>query len=318
MRNPVIVLKNMTNIEMLFKDMPFKNFFLAASAALALQACSDSTDFDFQPGIDAQVAEVAALADSQALFDPSASPPQIPFPSTFVFAGTEDGTANIPVADPTDLQDPLVGINQLDGFSTLSPIATPLNRDINPETIAVGSSVVVVEVEANVASGFATTGIIATVGPEAITALATPGNLVLQPLQPLLPNSTYLVLLTNALEDTTGAPLERSLTYSLLAGETDLIDPTTGALQQIIQSHLAVADGVDVPRDSVVLSFTFNTQSIRETLQAVQDVTIPRPLVVAETGGLTTATFLEGASGAADIWIGSLDVPYYQTAEQRQ
>ena len=293
--------------------MNLKKLLIALPTALLLQACSDDTDFDFQSSLDEQAAEVAAAADSQALFDPGGTPPVIPFPSTLVFAGTTDGTVNIPVEDPTDLQNPLVGINQLDGFSTISPIATPVNSDINPESIAIGSSVVVIEVEANVATGFASTGVIAPVGPDAITALATPGNIVLQPLQPLRPNSTYLVLLTNALEDTDGAALERSLTYSLLAGETELIDPTTSVLQQITQSHLAIADGVGVPRENVILSWTFNTQSIRETLMAVQEVTTPQPLVVAEAG-LTTGTLVPGGGGAADIWIGTLDVPYYQTA----
>ena len=295
--------------------MNFSKILLALPAALLLQACSDSSDFDFQPGIDQQAADVIASADSQALFDPSATPPAIPFPSTLVFNGSDDGTINIPVNDPTDLQDPQVGINQLDGLSTLSPISTPLNRDVNPDTVAVGTSVVVVEVQANISTGFATSGVISPLGPDAITAFASPGNLVIQPLQPLQPSSTYLVLLTDALEDTTGAPLERSFTYTLLAGETPLVDPTTSALQQIIQSHLAVADGVGVPRDTVVLSFTFNTQSIRETLAAVQNVSTPQPLIVAETG-LTTETINEAApgSGSADIWIGTLDVPYYQTA----
>jgi len=295
--------------------MTIKNLLLAVPAVLVLHACSSESDHDFQPGIDAQQEAVAANAPSQALFDPSNQ--VIPFPNTILalpgMDDVPDGTLNIPVADPTDLQNPQVALNQMDGFSTTSPIVSPMNSALNQDTLILGTNLHVLEVTVDPALGFATTGIVGPVGADRIAAIAAPGNLVLQPVRPLNPNSAFLVLLTNGIQDTDGAPLERSLTYSLMAGETDLIDPQQAALQGLTRSHLAVGSAAGVAPDSVVLSFTFTTQSIRETLQAVKDATTPQPFLAVKAGGTTTATLNPAAAGKADIWVGTLDVPYYLT-----
>ena len=60
--------------------MTFKPMFLLVPAALLLQACSDDLDHDFQPGIDAQAAAVAANTPSQAVFDPGRRRSRHPFP----------------------------------------------------------------------------------------------------------------------------------------------------------------------------------------------------------------------------------------------
>ena len=195
--------------------MTFKPMFLLVPAALLLQACSDDLDHDFQPGIDAQAAAVAANTPSQAVFNPGGDDPAIPFPSTLLFAGSTDGTVNIPVDDDTNLADPSVALNQLDGFSTISPIVTPMNSQLDPDTVVVGETIRIFEVEADVATGFASTGFIAELGAQDMVAIATPDNLILQPTQPLAPNTTFLVLLTDGLQNTNGAALERSLIYSI-------------------------------------------------------------------------------------------------------
>lgn len=293
--------------------MTIKNLLLCVPAVMLLQACSDSSDHDFQPGIDAQAQAVAANTPSQAVFSPADGASAIPFPSTLVYAGSTDGTINIPVDDPTDLVNPLVALNQMDGFSTISPIVTPMNSQLDPATVLVGNTLRIFEVEASVLTGFATTGLIRELTADEIFPIAAPTNLILQPLRPLAANSTYLVLLTDGLQDTEGSALARSLTYGLLAGETDLtVEPLTG-LQALTRSHLAIGGAAGVTPDNVILSFTFNTQSIRETLQAVNDTTTAQPFVAARAG-VTTATLNPAAGGRADIWIGTLDVPYYQTA----
>ncbi len=294
--------------------MTMKKLLLALPAVFALHACSSDSDHNFQPGIDSQAEAVVANAPSQAVFNPGAASPVIPFPSTLIYSGSQDGTINIPVADPNNLGDPQVALNQMDGFSTISPIVTPMNRQLDPASVGVGTSVVVLEVDASITMGFATTGVVAPVGADAIAAIPAPGNLILQPLRPLNPNSTYLVLLTNDLTDAEGTPLVRSLTYSLLASATDLTVAPLDGLQQVTRSHLAVASGVGIEPENVVLSWTFNTQSIREVLQSVKDNTTAQPFAAIKVAGATTTTFAEGAQGKADIWIGALDVPYYQTA----
>ena len=80
-------------------------------SVLALGACSDSSSFDFTQDI-----EDAANA---------VPPPDIPFPSTTLFAGSVDGTLNIPLGDGVaedDFSDPTVALNALDGFALTQPL----------------------------------------------------------------------------------------------------------------------------------------------------------------------------------------------------
>jgi len=51
--------------------MKINTLLIALPAALALSACSDDSDHDFQGGIDSQAAEVQAAAPSAPLFDPT-------------------------------------------------------------------------------------------------------------------------------------------------------------------------------------------------------------------------------------------------------
>lgn len=294
--------------------MNIKNLLIAIPAVLALQACSDDDNRNFQDSIDAQAAEVLANTDSNAPFNPTGSPPVLPFPTTLFFTGSDDGTVNLPAADPDNIADPQVALNQLDGFSTTSPISTPMVRALDPESIVIGSSVVVLQVVAVSGLGFAPTAVINNLGPDEITAVSTENSLILQPLQPLNQNATYLVLLTNELRDLAGNDLEASLTYRLLAGDIDLTaSPAQSQLQDLIRFHLTAGESAGVASESVILSWTFNTQSIRNTLQAVKDASTAQPFL-ATPSGATTSTFSPAAAGHADVWVGTLDVPFYQTA----
>ena len=145
--------------------MKLKNLLIALPTVLALSACSDDSDHDFQGGIDSQAAEVQTDTESAPLFDPTGSPPVLPFPSTLFFLGSTDFTVNLPAEDPDNTADPLVALNQLDGFSTISPISTPMVRPLDQGSIEVGQSVFVFEVIALAGAGFAPTTIIDTLGP---------------------------------------------------------------------------------------------------------------------------------------------------------
>ena len=57
-------------------------------------------------------------------------------PNNLLLLGTTDLTLNIPVADPTDVSDPKVAMNALDGFSTTAPWSTTFNMPIDATTLA--------------------------------------------------------------------------------------------------------------------------------------------------------------------------------------
>ncbi|MDS4060194.1 MAG: hypothetical protein RKP73_16715, partial [Candidatus Contendobacter sp.] len=89
-------------------------------------------------------ADAATRPDFYAVFNPAAG--QLPFPTNLLFSGSTDGTLNIPVADPTNLADPKVAMNQLDGFSTVAPMTAYFSGALNPTTVKAGSTVRVFEV----------------------------------------------------------------------------------------------------------------------------------------------------------------------------
>ena len=105
-----------------------RTLFLLAPLALAVSACSDDGDHDFDAVAEARAERLPPPPPATVVFDPGAGAAGLPFPIDVVFAGSEDGTLNIPVDDDTDLSDPIVALNLMDGFSTTSPITTGVDR----------------------------------------------------------------------------------------------------------------------------------------------------------------------------------------------
>ncbi len=63
------------------------------------------------------------------------------------FAGSEDGTVNIPIAEgtPEGAAAPTVALNNMDGFSTTAPLTTPVTGTLDESSLVVGESIVVLE-----------------------------------------------------------------------------------------------------------------------------------------------------------------------------
>ena len=115
---------------------------------IAVSGCSDSSNFDFENNI----AEAAANVD----------PPDVPFPSSLLFGGSEDGTLNIPLSaddNPEDFSNPLVALNTLDGFSTTQPLTSNFSSPLDGATAIAGDTVRLFEVTTDAATG-AVTGVI--------------------------------------------------------------------------------------------------------------------------------------------------------------
>ncbi len=288
---------------------------IAAPLLVTLAACSNDADYDFDTSRAELTAEIAARSAPQALFNPDPTAPVLPFPNNLFFQGSTDGTLNLPVAETDDqsLANPRVALNQSDGFSTVAPISTTVSEPLDPETLILGDTVRVYEV--TTAQGIAVTGVLAEVDNPLLLAVRSIGNqLVLIPTVPLKPKTDYMVVLTNGITDVDGEPLTASLVYDLLKGDEELTNPSLEALQgatamQVGQAQ--AASGID-PAD-IALSWVFKTQSIREVLQATEDQSGASTLVLANSD-LNTGSEAVGLQGEADIYVGTLDVPYYLTA----
>ncbi|MFT5044639.1 MAG: pimeloyl-ACP methyl ester carboxylesterase [Porticoccaceae bacterium] len=294
--------------------MKLHHLLVLAPLVGTLAACSSDSNYDFAASDAARAAQVAADSPPQALFSPDPSAPVLPFPNSLFFTGTLDGTLNIPVAATADqsLSNPSIALNQSDGFSTTSPLVTAVSESLDPASLLIGDTIRIFEV--NTAQGIAVTGINGELSnPLLMAAVENNGQLALIPTVPLKPKTDYMVVLTSRITDVDGMPLQPSLIYGLLKGSVVLSNPSLEALRGATGSQLAAAQTVGIDPATVALTWVFKTQSIREVLQAVKDQSAPSALVLGNSGA-NTGTPGIGGQGKADIYVGALAVPYYQTA----
>ena len=302
--------------------MKTKLLFLTVPVALLLHSCSSDSDYDFQTGQDRQLTQAAAAAAASVTFDPAKG--KIPFPNSLLFNGSTDGTINAPVTEPIDPADPTIALNQMDGFSTTAPIVAEFNQPVDPATLQLGSSVRVFEVQ-TVPFGMEGAGAVLAAGAELaanqVFVTLSGSQLVILPLQPLKPKTDYMVVLTNGIKSDQGVELVAGNTFRLakwpeaLTGAAAPLEPVRQLTGTMLAAAAAATAGTEnvIAADDVILSWTFKTQSVRDVLQAVKDQVAPGVLALANTGQ-TTANLPIPMQGKADLYAGTLEVPYYQTA----
>lgn len=290
-----------------------------------LAGCSSDSDYNFK---DSESRQEQAPGASIGSYDPANG--ILPLPNDLLFTGSMDGTLNIPVEDPTDYSNPRVALNTLDGWSTVEPIVAsfvdtfagnfgvageelPIQK-IDPDSVKIADSVRVFEVTRTQQG--AVTGVLAEVDATQILATIIPADpstvgsqLALVPLQPLAESTTYMALITNGVKDVTGIPLARGFTYASLAGPTDLTGDAA-PLQGLIRSMLAAGVGAGVAADSVVLSWTFTTQSTTPVLLTLKDLAVPSQILLQDTQ-VDTGALSASSPDLADIFAGQMSVPYY-------
>ncbi|MGA9852273.1 MAG: hypothetical protein WBR15_05020 [Gammaproteobacteria bacterium] len=273
-----------------------------------------------------------------------------PFPNDLYFNGSTTGTLNIPVlasgaSNPAN--GPTLAMNHLDGFGTQSVINAYFTESLAPASLNT-SDVFVFKVASNplnkaVNPAGTVTPLVqgascSTAGADytvSVSAASDSGGTVLnitpcKPLaasnlqivggQPVPVPSTYLVVLTNSIKDTNGDAASASSDYALiLAADLPALSGgqmgTTGnpQLDQVALftlPQLAVAAGAGIHPQNIVLTFSFSTQYIGTTLAAVEANTPAGVGTVADTG-LNTHAINAALPGLAEVWAGTLKIPYY-------
>jgi hypothetical protein len=159
--------------------------------------------------------------------------------------------------------------------------------------------------------------------------------LVIEPVRPLdsssgATNIGYIVLLTNGIKDKSGSPAVPDNDYAtvkagaladLASGAqtptcASITTPELNGVCRLTFGHLAIAAQGGLNPANVVVSFSFSTVSTSDTLNILwatyQATPVPAGAIVAAPTSLTTQMVL-GASfpGYADIWAGTVTVPYY-------
>ncbi|MBL1260568.1 MAG: Ig-like domain-containing protein [Thiotrichaceae bacterium] len=256
----------------------------------------------------------------------------IPFPSNLLFSGSADGTLNIPVANANDFSDPSVALNILDGFSTIAPIKTTFSRAIEAATL---TSQTVHLYEVTLSIGGAVTSVVRplTYGTEFIASVSPVDpdgkTLIISPLAPLKAKTSYMVALTSGIQSTDGRTAAAEATYIFTQSTSPLVDG--GGVSQVATlldaqavaleplrtltnfQEIALA-GQGIHSESVVLSWSFTTQSIGDVLtQARAQALANATSAISSVSIGDTAFLLNAGPGLADVYAGSLTLPYYLT-----
>ncbi len=253
----------------------------------------------------------------------------IPFPSNLLFSGSTDATLNIPVDDPNDFSDPPVALNALDGFSTIAPISTKTNLAIDAATLS-AATVRMFEVSLSGIAGGVTSVVRELVyGMEFIASISPVDpegkTLVISPLKPLAAKSHYMLALTTGIQSADGRQLASEATYVITQSTNPLVDDLgvsqvatlTDAqalalepLRQLVNAQEAALAGQGLSSSNVALSWTFSSQSIGDVLEEAKLNALGTASINPTSIGDTNA-LLGAGPGLANIYVGSIDIPYY-------
>lgn len=303
---------------------------ITLASSLVLAACGGGGPEDPKiPGPDSG-SGTGAAAQMSPVFSPASG--NIPIPNDLLFSGTEDLTLNIPNDDPS-ASNPITAINSLDGWSTHAPFTISFSDNgatLDSASLAPGqnfrifkTSVLRPEVQPGIISP---TGPVSgieselTFGVDYVVQAVGPLTLAVVPLKPFEAQASYMVVLTNGLQDSTGTALTGDSAYNLAKLQTPL-EGATAALEpvrQLVDAMLNAAETVGVAREDAILSYQFTVQSVADTLVASKGVYIDLPIALSGNtvfpatnfSSLMTDTTPFTGIGAANLYKGQLTLPY--------
>ena len=273
-----------------------------------------------------------------AIYSPSTG--AIPLPNDLLYSGSTDGTLNAPAPSDPAQQGLFDAINALDGWSPTAPISIAFSEPIDPATVLPGAVRMFAVTTAGLSAGNAVTGIDSelTFGVDFV-ATATPdaSAIALLPLSPLDPASNYMVVVTNAIKDAAGASAQRSIVYDLASDTAPLAaDDPLKPLQGLIGAMQAAAGGAGIPKASIIVSFTFQTQDIGTVLGTVTSLVqggeaaviagicgaapvdctdmSADPNLAASIGNFVELTTISTSLDQVRVYQGEMTIPYFLTA----
>lgn len=154
------------------------------------------------------------------------------------------------------------------------------------------------------------------------------GNIVIVPLRPLKPKTSYLVALTNHLEDNTGKPIYGSVSYELVQQDINSYPLGSEAqlgLQAVINSYESAVAGAGVEKSRLIYTAAITTQSTNDVLATLKALLAQNlangvvPNISATDSSLSVAEVLTGKIPESAIPLYSLanyltaviKLPYY-------
>lgn len=307
-------------------------------AALALAIATLVSGCNWYLGSDTPNSVTTATVVSQ--FDPVAQTADIPFPNDLLFTGSQDGTVNAPVST-SNPSDPMIAVDALDGFSTTAsayvdfsaPLAQGQDFAAHVKVFRLGAGGT--SIAAQLAPGsidVSGQGQYRVSGDYAVRLEPDPNDLpgqrlLVQPLKPLTPQTHYLVVVEAGLVGANGAAVEPSTDFQAVRSTTPVDQSTLPGIQglsaqdqqtltQIQQAYQPLFNDLSqnqgIARSEIVNAWTFTTQSIGASLEALRAQANANPppgkIALYDTGN-TTSSY--GGAGLAEVYIGTVTLPYY-------
>ncbi len=317
---------------------------LAIFSALGLSGCDSETIKDVKN--EAAENGTPIVASARVVFDPAGG--VLSVPNDLLFLGTQDGTLNLPVEDPTDFSDPTVAMSALDGWSTTNPFVLSINfpagTNLDGSSVFSPASVQIFEALMGgdpgceqVPRGAACTVVSElTFGVDFVTQ-ASGNSVAVVPLKPLKGKTTYILALTNNLKDSNGKAVAGSTTYESVRQDISTHPLATDAqkgLQGVVNSYENAIAAAGADKNALIYTMAMTTQStvdVLATTKALMAQNVPAMVQAAITGtptisvtdtGMSVANILapypEGHSDFDDNKIPQSLVPLYSTANFMQ
>lgn len=230
---------------------------------------------------------------SRIVFDPAAG--NLNIPNDLLMLPGDDGffdyTLNIPVADPTNFGDPQNALNVLDGWSTTTPfvieVDVPAGVSLDESTLAAGVRIFEATLGLDqsdpdcaaipVPSAGCKMGRELAFGQDFVMSLAGTDTIQVVPLKPLTAAKGHMLVMTDALRDTSGKPVQGSTTWDLVKQDPavlPLASPSQLDLQNLVNSYIVALGQVGISRDEVTYAAAFTTQSTVGNMFALKQAMI--------------------------------------------
>ncbi|RRS08041.1 lipase [Pseudoalteromonas sp. J010] len=308
-----------------------KKMLLSLAVSAALAGCGGGETLEDVKNDTAPVSPTISVK-----FDPSGG--VISVPNDILLSGTQDGTLNLPgemlgkvdgdgnpVVTRAHYADPGIVLGAQDGWSTQMPFAidmtTPNGLKVDAQSVQTPGSIRIFEVKMGgplaqdpkcsaLPSGIACE-VVAELefGPQGdfVTMANSAGNgVVIVPVKPFKPQTTYITVLTTGLKDSSGQSVDASSTYSLLRQGSPLVTDTQKSLQAVIQSYEKAVTDAGVTSTEIIYTAAMTTQSVGAGLAATKALlaqslakNAPPVVAVPAQAPMTVADALEGKVPAA-------------------
>lgn len=209
------------------------------------------------------------------------------------------GSQTLPDQSTLDPSDPRYALGALDGVSPVAPALVETGVQLDPTSVAAGTTVRVFEFDDGSGLGYPT-DFVGELAASEFAAIGLGSAVVVLPLQPLSPRACFVVVLTGGIRDLAGNPLRPSHNFAALSGNAPAGLPAFRLVRAARVSGLRL--------QSIARVQSMQTQGVREVLAAVHQSTQARPVQLAFTG---LSTDQLGVPGGADIYVGTIEVPMY-------